>query len=204
MGRESLCTCEWNGETAQVKALLESAELILRGEFRRKIPFAQIKSVRVEGGRLRFKVGGDAVAVDLGQALAEKWKKSILTPLPTLAKKLGITPESTVWVVGAVDDAALAAAIDEARALAQKGADVILARVNTPAELVRALKTTAKETNAGAALWIVYRKGPGHPIGEADVRSAGLATGIVDVKVVGVSAQLTALKFVRRAKRKSK
>ena len=51
-------------------------------------------------------------------------------------------------------------------------------------------------------IWIVYRKGPGHPISEADVRSTGLASGIVDVKVASVSPVLTGPKFVRRKKLK--
>jgi hypothetical protein len=56
----------------------------------------------------------------------------------------------------------------------------------------------------GVAIWIAYRKGPGHAISESDVRSAGLATGIVDVKVASVSAQLTTLKFVKRKNPKPK
>ena len=78
------------------------------------------------------------------------------------------------------------------------GADVIVARVNTAAELARAFKTAAKRTGSGVPIWIVYRKGPGHAINESDVRETGLAAGIVDVKVASVSPVLTGLKFVRR------
>jgi len=198
MGQEANCICEWGGETARVKALVEPPELILRGEIRRRLPFSELRQVRAEGGTLRFKFGSDVVVLKLGAAMAEKWAKAILTPTPSLAKKLGITPESTVWVIGTVDDAALETAVGEARMAARKGADVIVARVNTSAELARAFKSAAKETSAGVPIWIVYRKGPGHPISEADVRSTGLASGIVDVKVASVSPVLTGLKFVRR------
>ena len=125
-----------------------------------------------------------------------------MTAPPSLAKKLGITPESTVWVIGTIDDAALETALGEARTAARKGADAIVARVDTAAELARAFKSAAKETSAGVPIWIIYRKGPGHPINEAGGRSAGLAAGIVDVKVASVSPQLTGLKFVRRTKPK--
>lgn len=198
MGREAHCICEWNGDAAKVKALVEPPDLILRGEIRRRLPFSDLRQVRAEGTALRFKFGSDVVALKLGAVMAEKWAKAILTPPPSLAKKLGITAESTVRVIGTIDDAALESALGEARTAARKGTDLIVARVNTPAELARAFKTTAKETSAGVPIWIVYRKGPGHPIGEADVRSAGLAVGIVDVKVASVSAQLTGLKFVKR------
>lgn len=203
MGREANCLCDWNGETARVKVLIEPPELILRGGIRRRLPFSELRKVRTEGATLRFKFGGDVVALKLGAATAEKWAKAILTPPPSLAKKLGITPESTVWMIGMVDDAALETALGEARTIARKGSDVIVARVNTAGELARAFKSASKETSAGVPIWIVYRKGPGHAIGEADVRSAGIAAGIVDVKVASVSPQLTALKFVKRKNPKS-
>ncbi len=38
---------------------------------------------------------------------------------------------------------------------------------------------------------------------EANVRDAGIAAGIVDVKVASVSPQLTGLKFVKRKNPKS-
>jgi hypothetical protein len=198
MGREATCICEWNGVAARVKALVEPPELILRGELKRSVPFAEMRQVSADGGRLRFKVGNDAVELELGETVAEKWKKAILTPPPTLAKKLGITPESTIWVIGKIDDEALARAVAEARATKRKGADIIVARVNTAAELNRAFKSVDDLTRAGVPIWIVYRKGPGHPVCEADVRSAGLAADIVDVKVAAVSSKLTGLKFVRR------
>jgi hypothetical protein len=203
MGREANCLCDWNGETARVKALVEPPELILRGEIRRKLPFSALRKVRAEHGALRFEFGSDVVTLKLGQAAAEKWAKAILTPPPSLAKKLGITPESTVWVIGTVDDAALESALGEARKASRKDANVIVARVNTATELAQAFKSAAKDTSAGILIWIVYRKGPGHAINEADVRSAGLAAGIVDVKIASVSAQLTGLKFVKRRNPKS-
>jgi hypothetical protein len=204
MGREANCQCDWNGEIARVKALVEPPELIFRGEIRRRLPFSELRHVRAEGAALRFKFGADIVTLKLDAATAEKWAKAILAPPPSLAKKLGITPESTVWVIGTIDDAALETVLGEANKRSRNGADVIVARVNTAAELKRAFKSAAKETSSGVPIWIVYRKGPGHPIGEADVRSAGLAAGIVDVKVASVSPQLTGLKFVKRAKQMPK
>jgi len=204
MGREATCACNWNGVVARVKALLEPPELILRGDIRRRFPLSELRQVRAESGTLRFKCGSDVVVLTLDAAMAEKWAKAILTPPPSLAKKLGITPESTVWVIGMVDDAVLETALGEARTAARESADVIMARVNTAAELARAFKSTAKETSGGVPIWIIYRKGPGHPISESNVRSIGLASGIVDVKVASVSSVLTGLKFVRRKNPKLK
>jgi hypothetical protein len=198
MGREANCVCEWNGAPAPVKALLEPPTLILRGGIRRKIPFAAMERVTAEGERLLFNFDGDKVCLLLGEAMAAKWAQTLLTAPPTLAKKLGLARASTVWVMGTIDDGALQLALAEARQIATSPAELIVARVNTPAELRAAFRKSANLLASGVPIWIVYDKGPGHAINESDVRSTGLAAAVVDVKVASVSPQLTALKFVKR------
>ncbi len=204
MGREANCICQWNSATERVKALLEPPELILRGAIRRRIRFTAMRQVRAEGGALRFKFDGAAVLLELDEATAGKWAKTFLAPPPTLAKKLGVSPGSTVRTLGRMDDDALREALREARTCTRGTADVILARVTTRAELADAFRKTADLLESGIPIWIVYRKGPGHAIGENDVRATGLAAGVVDVKIASVSAQLTALKFVKRKAAKAK
>jgi hypothetical protein len=198
MGREANCTCDWNGEAAAVKALLEPPDLILRGSIRRRIPFAKMKRVAANRDRLSFEFEGDRVQLLLGEAVAAKWARAILSPPPSLAKKLGIADGMKVRVFGEIDDGALQEALANAETVARGKAELILARVNTPAELNAAVNRAVPSVLEGAALWIVYRKGPGHAINESDVRGAGLLAGIVDVKVASVSPALTALKFVKR------
>ena len=203
MGREANCICECNGATERVKALLEPPELILRGAIRRRIPFSAMKRVSVEGGRLHIDCG-EKLWLDLGEPMAARWAQTMLAPPPTLARKLGIVPGSAIRTIGKMDDDALRAALSEARSVTHGKADLIVARVNTPAELAGAFAKAADLVKSGTPIWIVYRKGSGHAIGEGDVRSAGLATGIVDVKVTSVSPQLTGLKFVKRKTAKAK
>ncbi len=198
MGREALCTCVWNGEKSNVKALLEPPELILRGEVRRRVPFSKMKGVTVDGNLLHFKFEGERVALQLGNVMAAKWAGVLLKPPPTLAKKLGITPEMTVRMIGPVDDAALESALAEAKDVSQRKGELILARVDTPTELDAALKKAANQLTTGVPIWFVYRKGPGHPLNENQVREAALATGIVDTKIAAVSAEFSALRFVKR------
>jgi hypothetical protein len=198
MGREAICVCTWNGETARVKALLEPPELILRGERRARILFAKIRRLVVADRELCFKVGADSVKLALGAALAEKWKKAIETPPPTLAKKLGMAPGTKIRIIGTIDDDALREALAGTEIVARGDAELVIARVNTSAELKAAIERTTQAVAAGAALWIIYRKGRGHAINEADVHAARLAAGIVDVKVAAVSPELTGLKFVKR------
>ena len=198
MGREAQCECECNGESARVKALIEPPELILRGEIRRRLPFSQLKQVRAEGRFLRFLCGPDTFVLALGNAIAEKWAAALTTPPPSLAKKLGISADTVVRVIGAVDDEALRQALSSAKAIADQDPGLILARVNTPQELASALRTAARQLAARVPIWFIYPKGRGHALNENDVRSSALATGIVDTKVAAVSPTLTALRFVKR------
>lgn len=198
MGREANCVCEWNGAPAKVKALIEPPDLILRGGLRSKIPIAEMKRIAAEGDRLSFTCNKDKVCLILGKEGAAKWAKALLTPPPSLAKKLGIVPESNVRIIGKVDDQALEQALSDSHQVSRGSAALVIARVNTPAELQGALSKSAALLANDIPIWIVYRKGPGHAINESDVRSKGLAAGIVDVKVTSVSPALTALKFVKR------
>lgn len=190
--------CKWNGKQATVKALIEPPDLILRGEVRRRLPISKLEQIHTEDEQLCFTFQGDSCALLLGNALAAKWAATLTTLPPTLAKKLGISADTVVRMIGAVDDDYLRAALSEAKAVAEKNADLILARVNTPEELAKALRTTAKQLAARIPIWFIYPKGKGHALNENDVRSAGLAAGIVDTKVASISPTLTALRFVRR------
>ncbi len=198
MGREAECECECNGARSRVKALIEPPELILRGELRRRIPFSAMSQVRAEGNALRFASGSESFSLAVGSGTAHKWVQALTTAPPTLAKKLGINGETVVRMIGAADDDALGVALSCAKAVADKNADLILARVNSSAELATALRTTAKQLAAGVPIWFIYPKGRGQALTENEVRSTALAAGIVDTKVCAVSPALTALRFVRR------
>lgn len=198
MGREALCTCVWSGKKHQVKALLEPPELIVRGELLQRIPFAKISSLKADGDYLEFSFDGDPIRLQLGSAMAAKWAEAIVKPPPSLAKKLGISGESTVRMIGPVDDSALKAALAEAKTVSQSKGDLILARVDTPADLKAALAKAAGQLTSGIPIWFIYRKGPGHPLSENQVRETALATEIVDTKIASVSAEFSALRFVKR------
>lgn len=198
MGREAVCTCVWKNQRHRVKAMLEPPELIIRGEIHRRIPFAKIENIRADGDNLRLAFEDDSVCLQLGSAVAAKWAEAMLKPPPSLAKKLGILTGITVCVIGHADASALAAALAEAKAVSKSKGDLILARVDTPADLSAALRKAASQLADGIPIWFIYPKGPGHPLNENMVRSIALATGIVDTKIASVSKELSALRFVKR------
>jgi hypothetical protein len=188
----------WNGKKHQVKALLEPPELVLRGDLRHRIPFSKISSLKADGEFLALRFEGASIRLQLGGAMAARWADAILKPPPTLAKKLGISRETTMRTIGPIDDAALKAALAEAKAVSRTSGDLILARVDTLPDLRAALAKAAAQLASGIPIWFIYRKGPGHPLSENQVRDTALPTGIVDTKVASVSPEFSALRFVKR------
>src|SRR5208283_1420629 len=102
MGRELLCTVRSGGKTGSGKALLETNEIIFRGDFRLKIPFASLKAVVARDGELRLKWPEGSVVLELGEQ-AEKWAHKILHPKST-SEKLGIKPELVISAVAMGDN----------------------------------------------------------------------------------------------------
>lgn len=198
MGREAVCTCDWAGEVTEVKALLETGEVILRGGIRRRVAFSEVKGIGVAGDALSFAVDGDRVQLHLGAAVAEKWAAAMASPPPSLARKLGITGETVVRVIGDVKDEALLEALGCAARMTAVGADLIVACVETPEALRAAYRQAQAALKKGVPMWMVYAKGPGHAINETSIRTLLRENGMIDTKVASVSAKYTALRFVYR------
>src|ERR1700719_4494554 len=76
MGQEVVCAARWSGKSVRGKALLETAEIIFRGEERRKIPFSAIRRLQAKDGELRLKTDEGLVGFELGEQ-AEKWRQKI-------------------------------------------------------------------------------------------------------------------------------
>ena len=199
MGNEANCAASLGKQKARGKALLETAELIFRGEdggLRLTIPFASVKSARAVNGELRLEVP-EGLAVFVLGANAEKWCEKILHP-KTRLEKLGVKANETVCLLGKFDDdflAELGACTKNVSLGKIAGApDWIFLAAESAKELSQVAKL-AKSLKDRAALWIVYPKGQ-KQITENEVIGAGRKAGLKDVKVVGFSPTHTALKFV--------
>lgn len=67
MGREAITRVEIGGEAGDVLALLESTELILRGDIRRRFPRDRLVNVHVDGSALCFTCNGESVSPAYGR-----------------------------------------------------------------------------------------------------------------------------------------
>jgi hypothetical protein len=196
MGNEANCTVRFGKQVSAGKAQLETSELIFRGEFRLKIPFAQMKSLKAVDGELRIDFPEGKASFELGPQ-AEKWANKILHPKSRM-EKLGIKPGSKVSRIGVLEPDFLQELKEIAcEFTAEKvgtGSDCVFFSASSQKELSSVAKI-AKSLEGAAALWIVYPKGQ-KTIAENDVIACGRKAGLKDVKVVGFSATHTALKFV--------
>jgi hypothetical protein len=196
MGNEAKCRAQFGKQESGGKALLETSEILFRGDFRLKIPFSTIKSAKAVDGELRLQTAEGLAVFHLGAA-AEKWCDKILHPKSRI-EKLGVKPDAKVSLLGAFD-AEFLAEVDVLTKSVSKGkvatdAECIFFAANSKAELI-ALPKISKSMKGPAALWIVYPKGQ-KQITEIHVLAAGRKASLKDVKVVSFSATRTALKFV--------
>src|SRR6267154_15110 len=125
MGREALCECTFAGTTAEVKVLLESDELVLRGNICMRAPLHALHDVRVKSDSLCFSLDRRPIQLHLGAAVAKSWAKKIKTPPPSLADKLGITGK-TVRTIGPISDRSLDSALNSAALVSARNPDLIL------------------------------------------------------------------------------
>jgi bifunctional DNA-binding transcriptional regulator/antitoxin component of YhaV-PrlF toxin-antitoxin module len=196
MGQEVVCTAHWGGKSVRGKALLETAEILFRGEERLKIPFSAIRGVEAKEGELRLKTDEGLVVFELGER-AEKWREKILNP-KSVVEKLGVKPEDAVAVFGKLDGEFLEKLKQQKSRTATgkivDGIGWIFLGAQTR-EGLGGVKKIAGKMKGSTALWVVYPKRQ-KSITETDVIGAGRKAGLKDVKVVGFSATHTALKFV--------
>jgi hypothetical protein len=196
MGSEANCKVRFGKQESEGKALLETSEILFRGEFRLKIPLSTIKSVKAGGGELRVQTAEGLAVFHLGPA-AEKWCDKILHPKSRI-EKLGVKAGAKVSLLGQFDAEFLRELGSLTKSVSKSNvspdSEWIFFAADAKDDLAR-LSKISKSMKGAAALWIVYPKGQ-KQITENDVLAAGRKTGLKDVKVVGFSATHTSLKFV--------
>jgi hypothetical protein len=196
VGNEVKCTARWGKQESKGKALLETSEILFRGEFRLKIAFATIKSAKAADGELRLQTAEGLAVFHLGAA-AEKWRDKILHPKSRI-EKLGVKPGAKVSLLGGFDPefldelGKLTNSVSKGKVAADS--EWIFFAVDSK-EALATVPKISKSMKGAAALWVVYPKGQKR-ITENDVLAAGRKHGLKDVKVVGFSSAHTALKFV--------
>ena len=205
MGAEAVCSVRYAGQVSEGKALLETSEVIFRGgDFRLRIPFAELTSIAAEEGELKLGYRDGVAVFELGRD-AEKWAEKIRNPRG-LMEKLGVKPGMRLVVLG-IEDGEFVSELERRFGPAESeggeaSADIVFFEADRLEDLARlpALRRAIKPTGA---VWVVSPKGKSafevpeaERVRDVDVMAAARASGLVDTKVVSFSETRTALKLV--------
>jgi hypothetical protein len=117
----------------------------------------------------------------------------------SLFDKLGVVAEAHVALVGR-HEASFTSSLNARLAKAASQAlrtryDLIFLRVDAPRDLARIARAVVHLRSNGA-LWVFHPKGRGASPTDAEVRSTGIAAGLVDNKISAYSDSHTATRFV--------
>ena len=199
MGREAMGAVRLGDATGKAKVLLETDELIFRGEVKGRVPFRALTAIEPGEDGLRLTWADGEALVGLSATEASWWADRIANP-PTLLDKLGVREGSTVVVLDPdselAGDGAFAAEL-AARSVKVKpagSAEVVIWAIDEAADLAR-IPALIKWIQPAGALWAVWPKGR-KTLNENHIREAALDAGLVDVKVARFSATHSALKLV--------
>jgi hypothetical protein len=203
MGAEARCQLRVEGASHEGKALLETDELLFRGDaggaerrFRLAIPLASIRNVSETHGSLLVTFnGGDATFV-LGDQAA-KWAERIRSP-KSRVDKLDVKAGHVVSVV-ALDDPEFVAELTARAERVVTGrmassSNIIFLGAEQLADLER-LEKAAETIARDGAVWVVHRKGPSG-LRDTEIFARATQIGLTYTKVARFSPTHTAEKLV--------
>ncbi|HME07998.1 MAG TPA: hypothetical protein VKG25_13165, partial [Bryobacteraceae bacterium] len=98
MGREKMCRVEFGKQVSEGKALLETDEILFRGDFRLKIRRGEVRKIEALDGQMHVHHSAGVAIFHLGED-AGKWAEKFLHP-PSRLDKLGIKPGLKVALTG--------------------------------------------------------------------------------------------------------
>ena len=194
MGSEAIGTVRIGEASGKSKVLLETDELIFRGEVKGRVPFKALTTIEAAPDGLRLGWPDGEATVALAESQAARWADRITNP-PSLLDKLGVAAGTTVVVLDVTDDGFQAELSDQSVKVKRRGpADVVIWGLDETADLAR-LPGLIDWIHPAGSLWAVWAKGR-KELNENHVREAARGAGLVDVKVARFSATPTAMKLV--------
>jgi hypothetical protein len=207
MGYEAKCRVRVDDRSGTIReadgvVLLETDELIVRGDARVRIPRSSIATVTARAGVVTVTSPTAVVSLSLGAEAAVKWRKKLEEPPKRLIDKLDIKPNAKVWL-SSIHDETLIAQLAERTTRVSRGSrppsdcDVVFLGVESNAQIDRIERALEALAERGA-IWVVHPKGLGG-VADTAIFAKAQALGLTYTKVARVSNTHTAEKLVRPA-----
>ena len=203
MGYETKCRVRVveNGAAREADAtvLLETDELVVRGDARIRVKRADIQRVARRAGAVTVTSPGATVRLSLGEPAAERWEKKLGEAPKRLIDKLDVKPGAAVLLIGDHDEA-LCEQLGErtpnvSRASTARNRDVVFVDVRGAGDLRRIDRASEAIADSGA-IWVVHPKGP-DGVADTAIFAKAKTLGLTYTKVARVSDTLSAEKLVR-------
>lgn len=203
MGYETKCAVRVSDASGVRSAdaatvLLETDELIVRGDARVKVPRAAIQRVASRGGVVTVTSPVATVSLTLGADAAAKWKQKLEEAPKRLIDKLDVKPGAKVWLWG-ISDSALREQVAERAGetltgRSASGCDVVFVELASD-EAIDRIDRAAKAIVDSGAIWVVHPKGK-QGVADTTIFARAKALGLTYTKVARISETQAAEKLV--------
>lgn len=204
MGYETKCKVRVDDGSGTVRTadaatvLLETDDLIVRGDARIRVPRTSITRVASRAGIITVHAPGATVSLTLGVDAAAKWKVKLLEAPKQLIDKLDVKPDVKVWLWDVRDETLIeqvkARTSNATAGRSAAACSVVFVGVHALDQLDRVERASKAIVDDGA-IWVVHPKGKS---GIADTAIFGKAKslGMTYTKVARISETLSAEKLV--------
>jgi hypothetical protein len=183
---------------SNVTVLLETDELIVRGDARVRVPRVEFREVTRRGGTVTVASSTTRVTLTLDAGAAEKWQRKLEEPPKRLIDKLDVKADARVWAPHLRDAPLLAQLAERTPNLStgRSAAKVDIAFVQVArAEHLTRIATASKAIVPDGAIWVVHPKGAAG-IADTTIFTEAKRLGLTYTKVARISEAESAEKLV--------
>lgn len=193
MGLEINTLCHTCGLCFEIKALLESHEIIFRGPLKLRAKLDEIKNLHIHDDCLVFEYKNEEYALELGKE-CEKWLSKILAPPKSLSQKLGLKPETTIFKANIFQSNAINLAVSNNLNVEIKNAQVIFKQIEFEHELIDFIKDYF-ENEIFSPVWLLNKKGKNSLFNENQIRDIMRENGFKDNKTCAIDEIWSATRY---------
>jgi len=184
---------------AEGTVLLETDDLIVRGDARVKVPRRDIQDVSRRAGVVTINAPQATVKLTLGEPAATRWEAKLKEAPKRLIDKLDVKPNAKVWLLDVTEpelETQLAERTSEvSRAKSARERDVVFVGVERDAHLPRIERALNAMLDDGA-IWVIHPKGR-DGVADTSIFEKAKTLNLTYTKVARVSETHTAEKLVR-------
>ena len=184
---------------AEGTVLLETDDLIVRGDARVKVPRRDIQDVSRRAGVVTITAPQATVKLTLGEPAATRWEAKLKEAPKRLIDKLDVKPNAKVWLLDVAEpelETQLAERTSEvSRAKSARERDVVFVGVERDAHLPRIERALNAMLDDGA-IWVIHPKGR-DGVADTSIFEKAKTLNLTYTKVARVSETHTAEKLVR-------